>query len=95
MSKIRGFGRPVLDPGKTLFERFPRGEHGQERARVGYGSLRSLHPNPGSVRRGSHVYHPRVTEIELGLMFPARKSPPNWAGVTGEDFDEPDTHPDT
>ena len=36
MSKIRGFGRPVLDPGKTLFERFPGGEHGQERARVGY-----------------------------------------------------------
>jgi hypothetical protein len=23
---------------------FPRGEHGQERARVGYGSLGSLHP---------------------------------------------------
>jgi hypothetical protein len=44
MSKIRGFGRPVLDPGETLFERFPRGDHGQERARVGYGSLRSLHP---------------------------------------------------
>ena len=44
MSKICGFERPVLDPGKTLFERFPRGEHGQERARVGYGSLRSLHP---------------------------------------------------
>ena len=44
MLKIRRFGRPVLDPGETLFERFPRGEHGQERARVGYGSLRSLHP---------------------------------------------------
>jgi hypothetical protein len=47
------------------------------------------------VRRGSHVYHPIVTEIELGLMFPARKSPLSWAGVTGEDFDEPGTHPDT